>query len=328
MHTRRPARSSRTMCPHFPRMPITSRPTTPRCPLGPALLLAAASWLLPGFAARAGVVVDWSFNQSSGTVAIDSGPNQIDGPLTGTTAWAAGLGQNAVDVTGDGFVDFTQSGSPQVPTVISQLAQGSIGVRFFVDAFPADAATQPILPIFWMGRDFGGAGQFGLTIEIGHAPPYTSTSNRHLYFTVMNGSAPVQCFNTVEEIGAGAWYSFVGSVDATGNTGYLNGVEMTNRHYNFGDATTTSFFSAVTHPSSALWVGKGFLGDDTGAMHFNGLIQNLQIFDQPLTPAEVARLYSVPEIDPSRFGSTLALLMGALALVERRPRRSADTVSG
>lgn len=328
MKTRHDARSARTTRSRTCRMPVIPRTTAPRFPIGPALLLAAASWLLPVSAVRAGAVVDWSFNQSSGTVAIDSGPNQIDGTLVGDTAWAAGFGQNAVDVGGNGFVDFTRSGHPKVPTVVSQLAQGSIGVRFFVDAFPSDPAAQPILPIFWMGRDFGGIGQYGLTIEIGHGPPYTSTYNRHLYFTIMNGAAPVQCFNTVEEIAAGAWYSFVGSVSATGNTGYLNGVEMTNRHYNFGDATTTDFFSAVTPPSNALWVGKGFLGDETGAMHFNGLIQNLQIFDQPLTPQEVAELYSVPEIDPHRFGSVLALLIGGLAIVERRSRRSHGPVSG
>jgi len=269
-----------------------------------------------------GEVVDWSFNQSSGSIAIDSGPNQIDGTLTGNTTWAAGYGQNAVAVTGDGFVDFTQAGSPKVPTVISSLAVGSIGVRFFVDAFPANPLLHPALPLFWMGRGIGGSGQYGLTIEIGHAPPYTATVNRHLYFTVMNGAAPIQCFNTVEEIQAGRWYTFVGSVGATGNTGYLNGVEMTDRHYNFGDASTTEFFSAVASRSDALWVGKGFLGDEIAADHFNGLIQNLRIFDQPLTALQVAELYAVPEIDPGGAARAAALTIGSLALATRRRLRT------
>lgn len=285
-----------------------------------------SAWTMPTPTVH-GEVVDWSFNQSSGTVAIDSGPNQIDGTLTGNTAWAAGYGQNAVAVTGDGFVDFTQAGSPQVPTVVSSLAVGSIGVRFFVDAFPANPLLHPALPLFWMGRGTGGSGQYGLTIEIGHAPPYTATVNHHLYFTVMNGAAPIQCFNTVEEIEAGRWYTFVGSVSATGNTGYLNGVEMTDRHYNFGDASTTDFFSAVTSPSEALWVGKGFLGDEIGAYHFNGLIQNLRIFDQPLTALQVAELYAVPELDPHRLGGAWALLIGAMAIFERRSLRRTSPVS-
>ena len=280
--------------------------------------LLAALGIATAADARAGVVVDWSFNQSSGSVALDSGPNGIDGQLSGSTTWAAGLGQDAVHVTGDGFVDFTQAGHPRVPDVIRNLSQGSIGVRFFVDAFPNDPATQPILPIFWMGRNFGGVGQYGLTIEIGHGPPYTSTFNRHLYFTIMDGLAPVQCFNTVETIEAGRWYSFVGSVGATGNTGYLNGNEMTNRHYNFGDASSTHFFSSVTFPPSALWVGKGFLGDETGAMNFNGLIQNLQIFDAPLTSQQVMALYAVPEIDPGAATNAVALSIAAISILARR----------
>ena len=291
-------------------------------------VLGAAAFLLSTSSALGEAIVDWSFNQSSGSVAIDSGPNGIDGALAGNTTWATGYGQNAIDVIGDGFANFTQPGTPRVPTVISDLTQGSIGVRFFVDSFPADQATQPILPIFWMGRNFGGIGQYGLTIEIGHGPPYTSTYNRHLYFTVMDGSIPVQCFNTVEEIRAGEWYSFVGVVSATGNTGYLDALEMTDRHYNFGNATTTSFFSAVTPPSNALWVGKGFLGNDIRAMHFNGLIQNVRIFDQPLTSQQVAELYAVPEIDHNRFCSALAFALGTLAIVERRCRQCPGPASG
>lgn len=289
-------------------------------PLRRTAILGAVVWLASVARAPAEVVVDWSFDQSSGSVALDSGPNGIDGTLSGAASWTAGYGQNAVAIGGDGFVDFTQAGHPKVPAVISDLSQGSIGVRFFVDAFPDDPSTHPILPIFWMGRDFGGVGQYGLTIEIGHGPPYTSTYDRHLYFTIMNGLLPVQCFNTVEEIRAGEWYTFVGSVGATGNTGYLNGSEMLDRHYNFGDATSTFFFSAVTAPSRALWVGKGFLGEETGADHFDGLIQNLRIFDQPLTAQQVSELYSVPEIDPGGAAGAAGLVLGALAL-RTRPRR-------
>ncbi len=280
-----------------------------------------SAWTMPSPTVH-GEVVDWSFNQSSGTVAIDSGPNQIDGTLTGNAAWAAGYGQNAVAVTGDGFVDFTQAGSPKVPTVISSLAVGSIGVRFFIDAYPADQASQPILPIFWMGRDFGGVGQYGVTIEIGHAPPYKPFDHA-IYFTILDVvDLPIFCFNSSQDITPGVWHSFVAVVSGTGNTGYLDGVEMTDRHYNFGNASSTKFFSSVTPPSDALWVGKGFYAQETEALHFNGKIQNLQIFDQPLTAQQVAELYAVPELDPHHLASVWTLLIGAMAIFERRSLRS------
>lgn len=276
-----------------------------------------------------GVVVDWSFDQTSGAVAKDSGPYGIDGVLEGQTAWVSGAGQNAIGIAGNGFVDFTQAGT--VPSVISSLPYGSIGLRFRVEAYPDDPATQPALPLFWMGRDFGGTGQYGLTIEIGHGPPYTPTYNHHLYFTIMDGSSPVQCFNTVEEIVAGRWYSFVGVVGPTGNTGFLNGMEMTDRHYNFGDASTTHFFSSVTSPSHALWVGKGFLGDESGADHFYGLVQNVQIHDIPLSAENVALLFAieaVPEIDAASVPAALAVAAGVLAMLERRsPSRRADPLN-
>jgi len=310
-----PPPARRATLPCHPGMPPLRR----RCPR--TLLLAAAAWLPVASVLPAGVVVDWSFNQSSGTVAIDSGPNAIDGTLTGDTAWATGFGQNAVDVTGNGFVDFTQAGHPKVPTAVSQLAQGSIGVRFLVDSYPADQASHPLLPILWMGREFGGIGQYGLTIEIGHAPPYKPFDHA-IYFTILDVvDLPIFCFNSAQDITPGVWHTFVAVVSGTGNTGYLDGIEMTDRHYNFGNSSSTEFFASVTPPSDALWVGKGFYAQETGPQHFNGLIQNLRIFDQPLTSEEVALLYSVPEVDPRRCAGGLAFLLGALAIVERRSRR-------
>jgi hypothetical protein len=314
-------------CARQPAVARAFNASPPRFPTHPAALLAAAAWLLLSSTAPAAVVVDWSFNQSSGTVAIDSGPNHVDGTLSGDTAWAAGLGQNAVDVGGNGFVDFTQSGPPKVPTAVSQLAQGSIGVRFFVESFPADQASHPILPILWMGRDFGGLGQYGLTIEIGHAPPYKPFDHA-IYFTILDVvELPIFCFNSAQDITAGVWHTFVAVVGATGNTGYLDGIEMTDRHYNFGNPSATDFFSSVTPPSNALWVGKGFYAQETGAQHFNGLIQNLRIFDQPLTSQEVAALYAVPEIDSGGIAASLAILTGTIGLVERRSRRRHGSAS-
>lgn len=294
--------------------PIVAAPLRRAAILGAVFVTAFAT------RARAEVVVDWSFDQTSGTVALDSGPNGIDGTLSGAASWSTGYDQNAVSIGGDGFVDFTQAGHPRVPGVISDLSQGSIGVRFFVDAFPEDQAAHPILPILWMGRDFGGLGQYGLTIEIGHAPPYKAFDHA-IYFTILDvAQLPIFCFNSSQNITAGVWHTFVAVVSDSGNTGYLDGVEMTDRHYNFGGPSSTDFFSSVTPPANALWVGKGFYAQESDPWHFNGQIQNLRIFDQPLTAQQVSELYSVPEIDPGGAVSAAGLVLGALAL-RPRPRR-------
>ncbi len=84
----------------------------------------------------------------------------------------------------------------------------------------------------------------------------------------------------------------------------------------------------MTPPSNAFWAGKGFYAQETGAIHFNGQIQNLRIFDQPLTSQQVAELYAIPEIDPTHLGGILSLVFGTLTIVERRSRPSRGSVSG
>jgi len=63
-------------------------------------------------------------------------------------------------------------------------------------------------------------------------------------------------------------------------------------------------------------------------MHFNGLIQNLRNFDQPLPSQQAAELYAIPEIDPTHLGGILSLVFGTLVVVERRSRPSRGSVSG
>ena len=73
------------------------------------------------------------------------------------------------------------------------------------------------------------------------------------------GRLPIFSFNSSQDITPGAWHTFVAVVGGNGNTGYFDGIEMTDRHYNFGGPSSTDFFSSVTPPSNAFWVGKGFM---------------------------------------------------------------------
>lgn len=72
------------------------------------------------------------------------------------------------------------------------------------------------------------------------------------------------------------------------NTGYLNGVELYNRIYNFGTSSYSEFFEdAVVHEK--LWLGKGYWDQTT--QYFDGTIDELKIFDRNLTQSEVLELY-------------------------------------
>ena len=72
------------------------------------------------------------------------------------------------------------------------------------------------------------------------------------------------------------------------NTGYLDGVEMYNRIYNFGNSYYSQFFEdAVVHEK--LWLGRAYW--DQTNQYFDGTIDELRIFDRDLTQSEVIELY-------------------------------------
>ena len=74
------------------------------------------------------------------------------------------------------------------------------------------------------------------------------------------------------------------------NTGYLDGEEIFDRHYNFANAFTAEFFKdAVMHES--LFLGKGFWNKEIH--YFDGKIDDLRIYDRPLTTEEVVLLYNL-----------------------------------
>ncbi|HDI74727.1 MAG TPA: LamG domain-containing protein, partial [Thermoprotei archaeon] len=65
----------------------------------------------------------------------------------------------------------------------------------------------------------------------------------------MNGK-PVLCFDSRFNLKLGKWYHLVVTVSDQGNTAYLNGVELTDRHYNFGSPKMRLFLADI--PSKEL----------------------------------------------------------------------------
>jgi len=176
------------------------------------------------------------------------------------------------------------------PGVLNDLGKGSISLWFRVDSIPTKYG---IAPLFYYGAeekcDFFDAANKGLIIEIGHSPVHLGSEN--IYFTIWkNGCTyPSFCFDSGEPISTGEWHHFVAVVGADYNTGYLDGQEITQRRYNFGDNTYSQFFEdALAHEK--MWLGKGHW--DRTTQHFNGAIDEVKIYNKPLSKLEVASLYS------------------------------------
>ena len=67
---------------------------------------------------------------------------------------------------------------------------------------------------------------------------------------------------------------------------------MTDRHYNLGsDATYTDFFASVTMREQ-LSLGYGRYGQEDPFLHYRGMIDDVRIYDTPLTATEVDILYT------------------------------------
>lgn len=128
----------------------------------------------------------------------------------------------------------------------------------------------------------------GLIIEVAHDPMHFRSKN--LYFTIFADKCeyPSFCFDSSEPMREDIWYHFVAVVGDNYNTGYLNGEEMTNRRYNFGNASNSEFFADAVKDES-FWIGKGFW--DARPMFFKGSIKNIRIYDRPIYTDEVKYLY-------------------------------------
>ena len=196
----------------------------------------------------------------------------------------------------DGINDYARipGDGEDPPPVLADLDYGSISVWFKADNIPTEFGIAPIL---YYGSEemcnFFDAANQGVIIELGHSPIHYASES--LYFTMWkNGCTyPSFCYDSRHAVSTGEWHHFVAVVGKDYNTGYLDGKLMTGRRYNFGTRHTSQFFAdAVVHEK--FWLGKGHW--DRTTQHFDGAIDELRIYDRPLSEEEVLELYNEKEI--------------------------------
>jgi len=243
-----------------------------------------------------GLVGYWSFDRMPGDTLFDESENANHG-----TNFGGGLIQGvqgmALSFDGNGSYARLSGAGTEPPPQLSELGRGSISVWFRVNHIPTDYG---IAPVFYYGTEekceFFDAANKGLIIEVGHSPIHPGSER--VYFTIWkNGCTyPSFCYDSRDAIPENKWQHLVVVVGDDYNTGYLNGQEMVNRRYNFGNSGYSQFFEdALAH--ERLWLGRGHWDETT--QYYNGAIDELRIYNRPLSEPEIEELYNAGSV-PTR----------------------------
>ena len=236
-----------------------------------------------------GLLAHWTFDEGSGNVIGDFSSHDKNGTVYGAS-WTKGAVSGALDF--DGIDDYVQIPDyfSLPPSHLASLGEGSISVWFKCDSIPTDYG---IMPIFYYGAydpclNMPDAANQGLIIEVGHSPFHPES--KRIYFTIFADGCtfPSFCFDSAEAVTEGEWHHFVAVVGEDYNTGYLDGQEIVNRHYNFGNSSYSQFFADVIKHET-LWIGRGYW--DGNSVFFDGAIDDIRIYNKPLSAHEVQELY-------------------------------------
>ncbi|HTL58808.1 MAG TPA: LamG-like jellyroll fold domain-containing protein [Candidatus Limnocylindrales bacterium] len=261
------------------------------CLLGPAYPAWSGSRVFEN-----GLVAHWAFNEMAGKVVQDSSVQGLNGSLMGGT-WTRGAAiyDGAVRFSGTNEALFIPAPNIPPPDRIGALPFGSLVLRFRF----APTGSGEVIPVFYFGERHADASDSALIVEIGHGG---DPANRRLYFTIFVAGF---CFDSGTNLLPNTWYHFVGLVSPNGNTGYLNGQEMTNRHYNLGsNPAYTNFFSSVP-ARDCLTMAYGRFSGNTNFTYGAVTLSDVQVYDRQLSPLEIGALYAdvndtgVFKIDPT-----------------------------
>jgi hypothetical protein len=235
--------------------------------------------------------------------------NLAGGPLHGTNHGAEWQdGALHFNGTGD-YVDI------RLHSKLAALSTGSISVWF-----KANTAKwgQCIQPIFYYGSALGGDRASGLLIELGHFRPDQKPTG--LYFTILGnpGQRPTFCYDSRVNLSLNTWHHFVAVMGENFNTGYMDGVEMTDRNYNFGGPNDNEFFADVVAPA-ACTIGKGWFWIYDEPCFFDGSIGETRVYSRPLDADEVQALYDGSRPGPAQHAAAFRAQSALQAASAGRP---------
>jgi len=214
-----------------------------------------------------------------------------------TTAMATGLLHTLIP---DHWLPFVLIGraknwSVRTTLAVSGLAAGTISVRFSYQNVQNAGFNAESLPLFYLGSDGASSSSGGsdsVSIYVGHGA-VVDESLRQVYFTVMEKGNIVLCFDTTVTLVKDRTYVYTVAIAPGSHKAYLDGVEVV-KHYNAGTSENDDYFLGSVAAPDMLVFGYHLLGLTQRWWYFNGVIDDVLIYDRVLTDAEVSLVASLP----------------------------------
>jgi MSHA biogenesis protein MshQ len=224
-----------------------------------------------------GLVGYWSFDEGTGK---DDSGNGNEGAIVGNPQMVAGKAGNALDFNGDDGVEIAHSASLTLPDELT--AACWIFPRAVVDGAGNDHAG-----VVWKGNMIGwGADVYNFRIATASAQGLTWGSTGggvEGYFATAN------CFTD----GLEQWYHVALVEDGSEGRAYVNGAVLTDADVTGGDMHRPAAPYDVweSEPVRIGW-SQGRGGDLATLVYFDGIIDEVAIYNRALSADEVGELMS------------------------------------
>ena len=221
-------------------------------------------------------VAAYSFSEGGGSTTADASAGGHTGTLSGSPVWTAGRYGNGLQFSGGATYDCVNLAPANA---FDALTQGTLEAWV---KFDPSAASYRI----WFNASDASGCSYPFEAQL-------NTLGGTVYWEVWAGDTP-QCTATfyarVPLPNPDQWHHLAYVVGASGNAWYVDGVQQTPTYLSGSAASTFFFASAAASPNTQYSIGC----TDYQPEGYKGIIDELRIYDRPLTQMQIQADMNAP----------------------------------